>query len=35
VRRIVNMTALAAVDASSQWASRTATSVLSRIHAGA
>jgi malate dehydrogenase (oxaloacetate-decarboxylating)(NADP+) len=34
VRRIVNMTALAAVDASSQWASRTATSVLSRIHAG-
>jgi malate dehydrogenase (oxaloacetate-decarboxylating)(NADP+) len=35
VRRIVNMTALAAVDAASHWASRTATSVLSRIHAGA
>ena len=35
VRRIVNMTALAAVDAASHWASHTATSVLSRIHAGA
>jgi len=35
VRRIVNMTALAAVDAASSWASHTATSVLSRIRAGA
>ena len=33
VRRIVNMSALASVDASSSWASRTATSVLSRIRA--
>jgi malate dehydrogenase (oxaloacetate-decarboxylating)(NADP+) len=33
VRRIVNMSALASVDASSTWASRTATSVLSRIRA--
>ncbi|HZT56082.1 MAG TPA: phosphate acyltransferase, partial [Burkholderiaceae bacterium] len=33
VRRIVNMTALASVDAASQWASRTATSVLSRVNA--
>ncbi len=34
VRRIVNMSALASVDASSAWTSRTATSVLSRIRAG-
>jgi malate dehydrogenase (oxaloacetate-decarboxylating)(NADP+) len=34
VRRIVNMSALASVDAASSWASRTATSVLSRIRAG-
>ena len=33
VRRIVNMSALASVDASSAWTSRTATSVLSRIRA--
>jgi malate dehydrogenase (oxaloacetate-decarboxylating)(NADP+) len=35
VRRIVNMSALASVDAASTWASHTATSVLSRIHAEA
>jgi malate dehydrogenase (oxaloacetate-decarboxylating)(NADP+) len=34
VRRIVNMSALASVDAASTWASHTATSVLSRIRAG-
>jgi malate dehydrogenase (oxaloacetate-decarboxylating)(NADP+) len=34
VRRLVNMSALASVDAASEWASRTATSVLSRIRAG-
>jgi malate dehydrogenase (oxaloacetate-decarboxylating)(NADP+) len=33
VRRIVNMTALASVDAGAHWGSRTATSVLSRIQA--
>jgi malate dehydrogenase (oxaloacetate-decarboxylating)(NADP+) len=33
VRRIVNMTALASVDAGAHWGSRTATSVLSRIRA--
>ena len=33
VRRIINMSALASVDAASAWASRTATSVLSRIRA--
>jgi malate dehydrogenase (oxaloacetate-decarboxylating)(NADP+) len=33
VRRIVNMTALATVDAASQWASRAATSVLSEVNA--
>ena len=33
VRRIVNMSALASVDAASSWASHTATSVLSRIRA--
>ncbi|HSW03839.1 NADP-dependent malic enzyme [Aquabacterium sp.] len=33
VRRIVNMSALASVDAAAQWRSRTATSMLSRIHA--
>jgi malate dehydrogenase (oxaloacetate-decarboxylating)(NADP+) len=35
VRRIVNMTALATVDAAAQWASRAATSVLSRVNASA
>ena len=34
VRRIVNMSALASVDVASAWASRTATSMLSRIQAG-
>jgi len=34
VRRLVNMTALASVDAASEWSSRTATAVLSRIRAG-
>jgi len=34
VRRIVNMSALASVEAGSRWASHTATSVLSRIRAG-
>ncbi|MBI5721445.1 MAG: NADP-dependent malic enzyme [Burkholderiales bacterium] len=33
VRRIVNMSALASVDAAATWASHTATSVLSRIQA--
>jgi malate dehydrogenase (oxaloacetate-decarboxylating)(NADP+) len=33
VRRIVNMSALASVDVASSWASRTATSMLSRIRA--
>lgn len=35
VRRLVNMSALASVDATSEWSSRTATSVLSQIRAGA
>ncbi|ROZ75303.1 NADP-dependent malic enzyme [Ramlibacter sp. WS9] len=35
VRRIVNMSALASVDCASEWSSRTATSVLSKIRAGA
>ncbi|WP_114968016.1 phosphate acyltransferase, partial [Rhodoferax ferrireducens] len=34
VRRLVNMTALASVDAASEWSSRTATSVLAHIRAG-
>jgi malate dehydrogenase (oxaloacetate-decarboxylating)(NADP+) len=34
VRRLVNMSALASVDAASTWASHTATSVLSHIRAG-
>jgi len=33
VRRLVNMTALASVEATAQWSSRTATSVLSRVDA--
>ncbi|HSW17507.1 MAG TPA: phosphate acyltransferase, partial [Ramlibacter sp.] len=35
VRRLVNMSALASVDAASEWSSRIATSVLSGIRAGA
>ncbi|MBT9594620.1 MAG: NADP-dependent malic enzyme [Vitreoscilla sp.] len=35
VRRIVNMSALASVDVAAHWRSHTATSVLSRINAGA
>ena len=34
VRRLVNMTALASVDAAARWASHTATSMLSRVKAG-
>ncbi|KQW00809.1 NADP-dependent malic enzyme [Rhizobacter sp. Root1221] len=33
VRRLVNMTALASVDAAAQWASHTATSMLSHVDA--
>jgi malate dehydrogenase (oxaloacetate-decarboxylating)(NADP+) len=33
VRRLVNISALASVDTASEWSSRTATSVLSRIRA--
>ncbi|MCW5666411.1 MAG: NADP-dependent malic enzyme [Piscinibacter sp.] len=35
VRRLVNMSALAAVDVGATWASHAATSVLSRVRAGA